>query len=510
MPSEKHDQDPTSKTGQDVCDAAVPPGMDRRTFMMRSAVVSAAAVIAGCSTPSPEQIAQTPAPAPAVPASSVSPDLDVVKRAKGPVMTTLEEFYKVGPGPSSSHTIGPMRITYDFYQRATKLPADQLAKATAIRVHLYGSLSATGKGHGTERAALAGIVGKEPATVEPAFLDSLAEKPDQTFPVKLGDKTLTASLEGHRLRRAERRLSASQHDDLQADGRRHGAARAGVLLGRRRLHRVEGLHSRPRRGSRSIPYSTMKELQSHARAQQAVDRAGRDGERGGGLGQERGRDQRVPRQDLDRDGQHRQDRAERARSDAAGTDQAEDQGGRRLQARDGRSVRGAERRRRRVGVRPGGLGGECARAPGRHRANGRIGGRHAGARLCDRGGRPRSCRRKRSAPACWRRPPSDISASTTRRSPARKADARRRSASRPRWARRCSRRRTTSTHQVVANAAEVVTAASPRHDVRSGRRVRADPVHRALRVRRRQVVDRLHDRKQRDPGEPPRRFRHDG
>jgi len=44
-------------------------------------------------------------------------------------MTTLDEFYKVGPGPSSSHTIGPMRITYDFYQRAAKLPADQLAKA---------------------------------------------------------------------------------------------------------------------------------------------------------------------------------------------------------------------------------------------------------------------------------------------------------------------------------------------------------------------------------------------
>ena len=61
---------------------------------------------------------------------NVSADLNVVKKSKGPVMTTLEEFYKVGPGPSSSHTIGPMRITYDFYQRCTKLPADQLAKAT--------------------------------------------------------------------------------------------------------------------------------------------------------------------------------------------------------------------------------------------------------------------------------------------------------------------------------------------------------------------------------------------
>ena len=120
--------------------------------MMRSAVIGSAAVITGC-TPAGEAADRGgPAPPPAVKEVSLSPDLDVVKKSKGPVMTTLEEFYKVGPGPSSSHTIGPMRITYDFYQRCTKLPADQLAKATALKVHLFGSLSATGKGHGTERA----------------------------------------------------------------------------------------------------------------------------------------------------------------------------------------------------------------------------------------------------------------------------------------------------------------------------------------------------------------------
>src|SRR6187551_2680882 len=124
----------------------------------------------------------------------LSPDLEVVKKSKGPVMTVLEEFYKVGPGPSSSHTIGPMRITYDFYQRASKLPAAELAKATGLKVHLYGSLSATGKGHGTERAALAGLIGKEPATVDPLFLDSLVEKPNQSYPLKLGDKTFNLSL----------------------------------------------------------------------------------------------------------------------------------------------------------------------------------------------------------------------------------------------------------------------------------------------------------------------------
>ena len=173
-----------------------PSGVDRRAFMMRSAVVGATIVISGCSPQKAEQVAaNAPAPTPPpMPAPPLSEDLDVVKKSKGPVMTVIDEFYKVGPGPSSSHTIGPMRITYDFYQRCTKLPADQIAKATALKVNLFGSLSATGQGHGTERAALAGIIGKEPATIDPLFLDELRDKPDQVFKVKLGDKTFDASL----------------------------------------------------------------------------------------------------------------------------------------------------------------------------------------------------------------------------------------------------------------------------------------------------------------------------
>jgi L-serine dehydratase len=172
-------------------DLTEPPlGSDRRTFMMRSALAVAVAALTGRPIAA---FAQEPAKAPPMPVT-LDPNLNVVKSSKGPVMTLVDEFYKVGPGPSSSHTIGPMRITYDFYQRCTKLPPAQLDQATALKVNLFGSLSATGKGHGTERAALAGIVGKEPATVDPAFLDGLRDKPDQVFPVKLGNKTIQASL----------------------------------------------------------------------------------------------------------------------------------------------------------------------------------------------------------------------------------------------------------------------------------------------------------------------------
>src|SRR3954453_14501054 len=177
--------------------SGIPQGVDRRAFLMRSAMIGAMSVMSGVAISceeKTEKAARTTAETGTAPTPPLSPDLDVVTREKGPVLTLIDEFYKVGPGPSSSHTIGPMRIPYDFYKRATKLPADKLDKATALKVHLFGSLSATGKGHGTERAALAGLLGKEPATVDPLFLDEMKAKPAATYPVKLGDKTFNLSL----------------------------------------------------------------------------------------------------------------------------------------------------------------------------------------------------------------------------------------------------------------------------------------------------------------------------
>ena len=239
----------------------VPPGVDRRTFLMRSAVVGATAVIVGRSVTASERAQRSIAPPPSVP--PLSDQLNVVQKQKGPVMTTLDEFYKVGPGPSSSHTIGPMRITYDFYQRATKLPEDKLAKATALKVHLFGSLSATGKGHGTERAALAGLVGKEPATVDPLFLDSLRDKPDQTFDVKLGPKTLTVS------------LADIVYDSPKGEFPHPNTMTAKLLAGNDVLLEQEYYsvgggfiewkgYTPPKKNAPKYPFATMKELRAHA------------------------------------------------------------------------------------------------------------------------------------------------------------------------------------------------------------------------------------------------------
>lgn len=236
----------------------VPEGCDRRAFMMRSALATAIAALTGNPIASFAQAVAT------APMQGMSPNLDVVKRSKGPVMTTVEEMYKVGPGPSSSHTIGPMRITYDFYQRATKLPPDQLNQATALKVYLYGSLSATGKGHGTERAALAGIVGKEPATIDPAFLDDLAANPNQSFDVKLGPKTIKAS------------LTDVVFDAVKGDWPHPNTMTCKLLAGDKVLLEQEYYsvgggfiewkgYTPPKKGAPKYPYSTMAEVLEHAR-----------------------------------------------------------------------------------------------------------------------------------------------------------------------------------------------------------------------------------------------------
>ncbi|MCC5833144.1 MAG: L-serine ammonia-lyase [Opitutales bacterium] len=83
------------------------------------------------------------------------------------------DLYTIGIGPSSSHTVGPMRAARKFRGRLLD-SCDDLA-GICIRVELYGSLALTGKGHGTDRAILAGLAGAEPESVDPDFLERCSE-----------------------------------------------------------------------------------------------------------------------------------------------------------------------------------------------------------------------------------------------------------------------------------------------------------------------------------------------
>ena len=88
------------------------------------------------------------------------------------------DLFKIGIGPSSSHTVGPMRAARMFTLR---LDHDGLlARTTRVQVQLYGSLGATGKGHGSDKAVLLGLAGHEPDTVDvnavPALLAAMREQ----------------------------------------------------------------------------------------------------------------------------------------------------------------------------------------------------------------------------------------------------------------------------------------------------------------------------------------------
>ncbi len=88
------------------------------------------------------------------------------------------DLFKIGIGPSSSHTVGPMRAAWRF---ADGLQRDELLAATAsLRVELYGSLGATGKGHGSDKAVLLGLEGEQPESVDtdsiPARLATIRER----------------------------------------------------------------------------------------------------------------------------------------------------------------------------------------------------------------------------------------------------------------------------------------------------------------------------------------------
>src|SRR5215469_3161521 len=84
------------------------------------------------------------------------------------VTTSLFDLYKIGVGPSSSHTMGPMRAACRFALGLAEHGV--LDRVERVRVNLYGSLALTGMGHGTDRAVLLGLAGNEPSSVDPAAI----------------------------------------------------------------------------------------------------------------------------------------------------------------------------------------------------------------------------------------------------------------------------------------------------------------------------------------------------
>src|SRR5271165_6635338 len=98
-------------------------------------------------------------------------------------MISVFELFKIGLGPSSSHTVGPMKAAKAFVTGLAR--HGDIVGVQRIEVTLYGSLAWTGKGHGTDRAVLLGLAGCDPATVDPAAAEALVARAKRHGKLKL-------------------------------------------------------------------------------------------------------------------------------------------------------------------------------------------------------------------------------------------------------------------------------------------------------------------------------------
>src|ERR1700735_3672069 len=111
-------------------------------------------------------------------------DADAYAYASGelhcnPVQISVFDIFKIGIGPSSSHTVGPMRAAKRFAERLAQ--DGQLAETTRVKGELFGSLGFTGKGHGSDRAIILGLQGDEPATTN---IETVAQRVEQAASTK--------------------------------------------------------------------------------------------------------------------------------------------------------------------------------------------------------------------------------------------------------------------------------------------------------------------------------------
>jgi L-serine dehydratase len=95
------------------------------------------------------------------------------------------QMFKIGIGPSSSHTVGPMKAAKEFLLKAKKNQLLNPNIVKSMRTDLYGSLALTGKGHATDRAVILGMMGEDPDTVDTSNIYDTVDRLNEEKKVKL-------------------------------------------------------------------------------------------------------------------------------------------------------------------------------------------------------------------------------------------------------------------------------------------------------------------------------------
>ncbi|NKD87999.1 L-serine ammonia-lyase [Haematospirillum sp. 15-248] len=106
--------------------------------------------------------------------------------AESPTNLSVCDLYTIGVGPSSSHTVGPMRAGYRFVQ--SLIQQNILDAVASVTAELYGSLALTGKGHATDTAVLVGLSGEQPETVDPDAIPMIVAGIEREGTLRLGGK----------------------------------------------------------------------------------------------------------------------------------------------------------------------------------------------------------------------------------------------------------------------------------------------------------------------------------
>jgi L-serine dehydratase len=101
-------------------------------------------------------------------------------------MISVFDMFSIGIGPSSSHTVGPMRAAKAFCEQLAE--QDHFEKTDSVKVELFGSLGQTGKGHGTGKAVILGLLGHAPETIDSSLVDAFLAKVDGSLQLNLNDK----------------------------------------------------------------------------------------------------------------------------------------------------------------------------------------------------------------------------------------------------------------------------------------------------------------------------------
>ena len=161
-------------------------------------------------------------------------------------MISVFELFKIGVGPSSSHTVGPMKAAAAFVGGLVATGA--IDRVATVDVALLGSLAFTGRGHATDKAVILGLSGETPDAVDLDAAEALVARVRETKALNLAGRRAIAFDAEHAIvfDTRDARAAPSQHHAVRRAGRAgQGARRRNLALGWRRVH-----HPRRRRRRR--------------------------------------------------------------------------------------------------------------------------------------------------------------------------------------------------------------------------------------------------------------------